>query len=107
MQVDLGGPHDIESIVLRVCEASDCPESLSDFYVFVADEDPAGRSLADLARDPGIWRRYFIGEAGAALAIPVGTEGRYVRVQHDAGGAPLLVQVEVRGTAVRAASVTN
>lgn len=102
-QVDLGGTHDIESIVLRGCEANDCPESLSDFYVFVADEDPVGRSLADLARDPGIWRRYFIGEAGATLAVPVGTEGRYVRVQHAGEGAPLPARVEVRGTAVRAA----
>ena len=102
-QVDLGGIHDIESIILRGCEANDCPESPSDFYVFVADEDPIGRSLADLARDPGIWRSYFIGEAGATLAVPVGTEGRYVRVQHAGEGAPLLARVEVRGTAVRSA----
>ena len=95
-QVDLGGTHDIESIVLRGCETNDCPESLSDFYVFVADEDPVGRSLADLTRDPGIWRRYFIGEAGATLAVPVGTEGRYVRVQHAGEGAPLPGQDPVK-----------
>ena len=102
-QVDLGGPHDIESIVLRGCEANDCAEPLSDFYVFVAGENPVGRSLADLAGDPGIWRRYFIGEAGATLAVPVGTRGRYIRVQHSGEGVPPLVRVEARGTAVRAA----
>lgn len=102
-QVGLGGAHDIETIVLRGCEANDCPEPLSDFYVFVADEDPVGRSLADLARDPEVWRRYFIGEAGAMLAVPVGAEGRYVRIQHAGEGAPPLARVEVRGTAVRAA----
>ena len=102
-QVDLGGPHDVESIVLRGCEANDCPEPLSDFYVFVADENPVGRSLTDLARDPGIWRRHFIGEAGARLAVPVGAGGRYVRVQHAGEGAPPLARVEVRGTAVMAA----
>ena len=137
-QLDLGGIHDIESILLTgcdsnacaceaagcvceaddcahgandsaceandcACEANNCPEPLNDFYVFVSGEDPVDRSLADLARDPAIWRRYFIGEAGAALAVPVGTEGRYVRVQHAGDGAPPLAGVEVRGTAVRAA----
>ena len=109
-QFDLGGIHNIESIALRSCEANDCgcednhcPELLNDFYVFVSDEDPVGRSLAVLARDPGVWRRYFIGEAGGTLAVPVGTEGRYVRVQHAGEGAPLLAGVDVRGTAVRAA----
>ena len=102
-QTDLGGVHDIESITLRGCGPGECRESLDNFYVFVTNEDPAGRSFADLARDPGAWRRYFIGAAGPALEIPVGAEGRYVRVQHAGEGAPALAQVEVRGTAVEAA----
>ncbi|MCZ0951477.1 MAG: arylsulfatase [Rhodospirillaceae bacterium] len=102
-QVDLGDAHDIESIMLTGCEADDCGETLSDFYVFVAGEDPVGRSLSNLARDPGMWRRYFIGEAGSTLAVPVGAGGRYVRVQHAREGVPPFARVEVRGTPVRAA----
>ena len=102
-QTDLGRVHDVESITLRGCGHGECQESPGNFYVFVANEDPAGRSFADLARDSGTWRRYFIGGAGPSLEIPVGAEGRYVRVQHAREGAPTLAPVEVRGTAVEAA----
>ncbi|MYJ95310.1 MAG: sulfatase-like hydrolase/transferase [Proteobacteria bacterium] len=102
-QADLGSVHDIESITLHGCGTGECPEAPGDFYVFVAEEDPAGRPFAALTRDPGIWRRFFIGEAGESLEIPVGAAGRYVRIQQAREGAPALAQLEVRGSAVEAA----
>ena len=54
-------------------------------------------------QDRGFEETFTFGGAGPSLEIPVGAEGRYVRVQHAREGAPTLAQVEVRGTAVEAA----
>ncbi len=93
-QVDLGAATPISSITLWN-RTDCCSDRLSNFFVFVADNDMTGKRFGDLVVDPSVWRFSLGTQAPATLNIPVNVSGRYVRVQL-AGTNPLsLAEVQI------------
>jgi hypothetical protein len=72
-----------------------CEERLGDFYVLVSSQPFTSTNLATTLAQPGVYRYRFTGSLNAATAIPVYTQGRYVRVQLSGTNNLSLAEVEV------------
>jgi len=96
-QVDLGRIALVESV--RIYNRSDCCAGrLSDFYVFVADTDLSGRSVAQLVGDPQVARVRVSSLNGAAsLTLPLAAQGRFVKLQLNGSDYLSLAEVQVFG----------
>ncbi|MGW2545089.1 galactose-binding domain-containing protein [Kitasatospora sp. NPDC001574] len=93
-QVDLGAKQQIRSV--EVFNRTDwVMERLSDFDVVVSATDLTGRSWADIQADPAVKKIRIKGTAPAKLAVPVGTDGRYVRIQLAGTNYLTLPEVQV------------
>ncbi|MFD4910731.1 discoidin domain-containing protein [Kitasatospora purpeofusca] len=79
-QVDLGAKQQIRSVEL-FNRTDWVMERLTDFDVIVSATDLTGRSWADIQADPAVTKVRIKGTAPTKLTVPVGADGRYVRVQ--------------------------
>lgn len=97
-QVDLGASYALDQV--NLWNRTDCcPERLSNFYVLVSDNPfIAGDSLDQARNRPGVSSYYFGGIAASPTTIPVGRNGRYVRVQLAGANYLSLAEVQVIGT---------
>ncbi|WP_433259636.1 discoidin domain-containing protein (plasmid) [Streptosporangium sp. CA-135522] len=92
-QTDLGAQRPIRSV--EVFNRTDCcVDRLTDFHLVVSATDLTGRSWADIEADPAVKRIRIKGTSPQKLTIPVGTDGRFVRVQ--LAGTNYLSLAEVR-----------
>ena len=96
-QVDLGEISTIEQV--NIYNRTDCCAGrLNNFYILVSDNpfDPTA-SLEELRNDPSITEYNFSGNAGLLESIPIGTTGRYLRIQHTRNIQLHMAEVEVIG----------
>ncbi len=93
-QVDLQTASQISDIVL-FNRTDCCTNRLSNFSVFVSSQPFGNRSFSELAADPNIWRQHVNSLSSSSLSIPVGVQGRYVRVQLEGSGYLSLAEVQV------------
>ena len=96
-QVDLGTPVSVSSIV--VWNRTDCCGSrLSDYWVFVSNTPfGANDTPSTLQTRAGTFASHQTTAPNPSTAIPVGAQGRYVRVQLSSGGYLSLAEVQVFG----------
>ncbi|MFE2728245.1 discoidin domain-containing protein [Kitasatospora sp. NPDC059327] len=93
-QVDLGAKQQIRSV--EVFNRTDwVMERLSDFDVIVSDTDLTGRDWQSIQDDPTVKKIRIKGTAPAKLTVPVGTDGRYVRIQLAGTNFLTLPEVQV------------
>ena len=99
-QVKLSQSAEVNRIVLFNRTDTCCTARLSDVHVFVS-ETPFAESatLEALLDQEGLWHTYLDSVQGAEIEIPVGTTGRFVRVQLAGEGVLSLAEVEVLGIA--------
>jgi len=104
-QVDLGQVSNIESIEVFNRVDSTLGDRLSDFVVFITQDDPTGRSFEDLLNDADVWNYSHTGVPSETTMITVGNVGRFVRVQLPGSDNPLaLAEVVVMGTVIDGAT---
>jgi len=99
-QVDLGSVKDLETI--QIYNRLDCcKDRLSDYHVFIADEDMQWTSLTSIQNDnTGKYSKlYHSGQSPDIKTFDVsGITGRYVRIQLSGSGKALsLAEVKVIG----------
>ncbi|HZG54317.1 MAG TPA: Ig-like domain-containing protein, partial [Pyrinomonadaceae bacterium] len=93
-EVDLGSVQAIQ--LINIWNRTDCcGDRLGDFYVLVSPQPFTSMNLAATLAQPGVYRYRFTGSLNAATAIPVYTQGRYVRVQLSGTNNLSLAEVEV------------
>ncbi len=102
-QVDLGASRTITNVVLWN-RTDCCADRLSNFYVFVSATDLTGRTFNTIVSDSSVWRVQTTGQAPTSLNLPVGTTGRYVRVQLAGTNNLSLAEVQVFGSVVSSIS---
>ncbi|MGW2543945.1 discoidin domain-containing protein [Kitasatospora sp. NPDC001574] len=93
-QVDLGAKQPIRSVEL-FNRTDWVMERLTDFDVIVSATDLTGRGWADIQADPAVKKIRIKGTAPAKLTVPVGADGRYVRVQLAGTNHLTLPEVQV------------
>lgn len=94
-EVDLGGAQAIDAV--QLWNRTDCcAERATNFYVFVA-EHPFTSTVPSELINAGVWHYHVTGEAGRPTVVPVGHEGRYVRVQLAGTNDLHLAEVQVYG----------
>ncbi|MCX4682900.1 discoidin domain-containing protein [Kitasatospora purpeofusca] len=94
-QTDLGATRQIRSV--EILNRSDSgPNRLTDLYVMVSPTDLTGRSLDAIKADPTVRTVHITGSVPkpGKLTVPVGADGRFVRVQ--LGGSNYLTLAEVQ-----------
>ena len=96
-QVDLGATQTIGSVV--VWNRTDCCSSrLSDYWVFVSDTPfLASDTPATLQNRANTFKSHQTAAPSPSATIPVGSPGRYVRVQLDGTNNLSLAEVQVFG----------
>ncbi|MED7952044.1 discoidin domain-containing protein [Streptomyces sp. BE303] len=94
-QADLGATRTIRDV--RLLRRTDCCDAqITDFSLVVSATDLTGRSWADIAADPAVKRIRIKGTAPKQqLTIPVGSDGRFVRVQLTGTDFLSLAEVKV------------
>lgn len=103
--VDLASVQSINSIT--VWGRTDCcPETTSDFYVFVSDVPFTSTNLTTTINQAGVSNYYHAGFSGPSstsgpTSINVNRTGRYVRVQLAGTGSLALAEVQVWNTAAK------
>jgi hypothetical protein len=94
-QVDLGGTQAIDAV--QVWNRTDCcANRTANFYVFVSEHPFTSTVPTDLI-NAGVWNYHVTGQAGRPTVVPVGREGRYVRVQLAGTNYLHLAEVQVFG----------
>ncbi|MFB8237549.1 RICIN domain-containing protein [Kitasatospora purpeofusca] len=96
-QTDLGARLPIRSVEL-FNGTGDAANGLSDFHVVVSATDLTGRSWASIEADPAVKKIRIPGTAPAKLTVPVGADGRFVRVQLAGTNTLALAEVRVNAT---------
>jgi hypothetical protein len=95
-EVDLGRVQDIREI--RIWNRTDCcGERLSNFYLLVSEYPFASTRLDDSLNNRAVWSHEHPGVAQTQTTIPVGAQGRYVRVQLRGTNYLSLAEVQVMG----------
>ena len=79
-ELDIGRVVDIDSVILWN-RTDCCSERLSDFYVFASETPFISKDLNTTRAQGGVVSRFHTGAASATEEFPIGTRGRYVRVQ--------------------------
>ena len=98
-QVDLGQISDISTIEVWNRTDGSLGARLSDFTLFVSNEDTAERSFESLLSDGGVSMFSFDGVPEETTTIPFAVAGRYVRIQLPGSGDALsLAEVIVNGS---------
>ncbi|MED7948812.1 galactose-binding domain-containing protein [Streptomyces sp. BE303] len=93
-QTDLGVRRPIRSV--EVFNRTDGgPNRLANLYVMVSPTDLTGRSLDAIKADPTVRTIYVAGSAPKKLTVPVGADGRYVRIQLAGTNYLTLAEVQV------------
>ena len=96
-QVDLGTAANISSIV--VWNRTDCcAQRLSDYWIFVSNTPFAATDTpATLQNRAGTWSNHQTSVPSPSVTIPVGAQGRYVRIQLNDADFLALAEVQVFG----------
>ncbi|MEE1825219.1 discoidin domain-containing protein [Streptomyces sp. BE20] len=93
-QTDLGAQRPIRDV--EVFNRTDCcGDHLTDFYLLVSVTDLTGRSWASIEADPAVKRIRIKGTAPQKLTVPVGANGRFIRVQLAGTNELQLAEVRV------------
>ena len=99
-QVDLGRSNRIDSMTLWN-RTECCADRLSNFVVFVSTSDMKGRTLDQLRADPAVVARQIgVSNIVPSIGIPVGANGRFVRVQLVGTNYLSLAEVQVFGAPI-------
>ena len=94
-EVDLGTNSQIDTV--RIFNREDCcQERLTDYYVFVSDA-PIQGSMTEILANNNVSQYFQAGASGAFKAIPIDTEGQYVRIQLSGNSLLHMSEVEVIG----------
>ncbi|MFB8241112.1 discoidin domain-containing protein [Kitasatospora purpeofusca] len=93
-QVDLGATKQIRSVELFDRTDGDA-ERLANLYVMVSPTDLTGRTVTGIEADPTVRTVRVTGTVPTKLTLPVGADGRYVRVQLAGTGSLTLAEVQV------------
>ncbi|MFD5922494.1 RICIN domain-containing protein [Kitasatospora sp. NPDC058201] len=96
-QTDLGARLPIRSVEL-FNRTGEVAKGLTDFYVVVSATDLTGRSWASIEADPAVKKIRIPGTAPTKLTVPVGADGRFVRVQLAGTNQLTLAEVRVNAT---------
>lgn len=95
-EVDLGGDQDIDAV--QIWNRTDCCyDRTADFYVFISSEPFTTRVVDTLLDDPNVWAFKVKEQAGRPTTVPVGTTGRYVRVELEGKNNLNMAEVQVYG----------
>ena len=96
-QVDLGSSANIGSVV--VWNRTDCcSDRLNDYWIFVSNTPFAATDTpATLNGRAGIWSSHQTNTPAPFVTIPIGAQGRYVRVQLSGTNFLHLAEVQVYG----------
>jgi len=86
-QVDLTKVEQIDDIRIA--------NNLTNFYVFVSENDLTGRDLNDILADATVKKTHISGQAPAKLTIDISATGRFLRVQLADNNVMSLSGVEV------------
>ncbi|MFE2722611.1 RICIN domain-containing protein [Kitasatospora sp. NPDC059327] len=105
-QTDLGAQLPVRSVEL-FNRTDTLAERLTDFYVVVSPTDLTGRSWTSIEADPAVKRVRVKGTAPGKVTVPVGTAGRYVRVQLAGTDYLTLAEVRVNATLDGDHTLTN
>ena len=93
-QVDLGTVHSIAEI--KIWNRTDCcPERLSNFYVFISSTPFTSNDLNTTLINSAVSSFPAPGVAGTPTSIPIGKQGRFVRIQLMGPDYLSLAEVEV------------
>ena len=103
-QVDLGTTHLIENI--NIYNRVDGTDRTRDCYVMIS-ETPFTSNDLTTARSQAVFEGYLSGLIGSPSTVNPEIEGRYVRVQLEAGGFLVLGEVEVEGCVANIALPNN
>ncbi len=96
-QVDLGEVSSIEEVVIYN-RTDCCAGRLNNFYIMWSDQPfNSTDSLDQLLVDPNISHVNFSGSAGLLENIPIGSTGRYLRLQHTRTIQLHIPEIEVLG----------
>jgi hypothetical protein len=96
-QVDLESRQRIGSITIYN-RTDCCVGRLADFYVMVSDQPFASAALDDSRVQPGV-TAYHVDLVAGKVELPVGRDGRYVRIQLNGKNPLSLAEVQVRRSA--------
>jgi len=96
-QVDLATSASISSVV--IWNRTDCCSTrLGDYWIFISDTPfLPGDTPSSLQSRPGTFASHQTGAPSPSVAIPVNTQGRYVRVQLSGTDYLSLAEVQVLG----------
>ncbi|MBD1556631.1 hypothetical protein HC752_06750 [Vibrio sp. S9_S30] len=98
-QLELPLITNIEEITLWNRTDGNFQYRLSNFYVFISNDDLTNKTLAELLADSSVHNIYFDGTASTKTEISINQVGKYVRVQLTSNSDPLaLAEVNVEGT---------
>ncbi len=100
-EVDLGSVSYIDNIQIynRTDCPSECPDRLSNYYVFVSDVRFTGTSVAASRAQSGVGEYHQSSRAGRPTTIAnVNRTGRYVRVQLTGSNYLHMAEVKVNGS---------
>lgn len=98
-QVDLGAisPR-IDDV--KIWNRTDCcDDRTAKFYVFISNEPFNGTTVAAALAQPGVYKYYNDGKAGAPTTITPGVSGRYIRLQNTTTAS--LTLAELRATGIK------
>jgi hypothetical protein len=80
-QVDLGESQQVSLVQIWPRTDACCLDRLTNFNVFVSDNEFASDDPYITGRDPGVASYYVLGSPGAPTTITIGRAARYVRIQ--------------------------
>ncbi|HLK62608.1 MAG TPA: discoidin domain-containing protein [Bryobacteraceae bacterium] len=105
-EVDLGAPADVSSVVLW--NRTDCCASrLGDYWLFVSNTPFSPADTPETLRTrSGTFSSHQTVAPSPSISIPVGTQGRFVRVQLSGTDYLSLAEVQVLGTPA-SSEITN
>jgi len=96
-ELDLGSEAMIDEVVLWN-RTDCCSQRLSNFYVLVSPDPFMSTVLSDARAQSGVTEAFVSSLSTDSIAVPVGTAGRYIRVQLTGTDPLSLAEVEVHGT---------
>ncbi|GAA0955757.1 hypothetical protein GCM10009554_64080 [Kribbella koreensis] len=96
-QVDLESKQKLGSVTIYN-RTDCCLARLADFYVLVSNQPFTSDSLADVRNQAGV-SAYHVDRVAGKVELPIGRDGRYVRIQLNGHNALALAEVEVRKAA--------
>ena len=95
-EVDLGSEHDL--LAIKLWNRTDCcADRLRNFHVLLSSDPFTSPGLNETINQEGVTDYFFPDLAGRETEIPLGGQGRYVRIQLAGQSFLQLAEVEIMG----------